>query len=66
MIQRWEKGLSEIIAKKHGKELRKVMFTNPATGQQEEFYLFYFPWLSKDQASKNRYLRRDRDGAYFL
>lgn len=39
MIQSWTKRLSEKIAGKFGKSLHRTIFTNPATGQEEEFYL---------------------------
>ncbi len=39
MIKLWPMGTSETVAKKFGKELRRVMFTNPTTQKQEEFYL---------------------------
>ena len=39
MLKSWKMGLSETIAKKFGKELRRVMFQNPTTSQDEEFYL---------------------------
>lgn len=40
MIKPWEMGKSEVLAKGFGKELRRVMFTNPTTQSEEEFYLF--------------------------
>ena len=40
MLKPWQMGTSETVAKKFGKELRRVMFTNPATDKEEEFYLF--------------------------
>ena len=40
MISAWQKKSEETVAKKFGKELRKVIFLNPLSGQEEEFYLF--------------------------
>ena len=40
MLKTWQMGTSETVAKKFGKELRRVMFTNPTTLSEEEFYLF--------------------------
>ena len=39
MLKTWQMGTSETVAKKFGKELRRVMFTNPTTLLDEEFYL---------------------------
>ena len=40
MLKLWQRGASETLCKKFGKEMRRVMFTNPTTGKEEEFYLF--------------------------
>lgn len=40
MIQIWKKGIEESLLKKYGKEIRRVLFTNPKTRVDEEFILF--------------------------
>lgn len=40
IIRAWKMGESKTLIKKFGKELREVMFLNPATNKEEEFILF--------------------------